>query len=79
MQQEGDRWWRLASRYSHDDHKPRRTTLAVMAVECGLSYADVAAACVFLARDESAIFSGAVIDLAQAPVGVWGDRPKPKP
>lgn len=44
MQAEGDRWWRLASRYSHDDHKPRRTTLAVMAVECGLSYTEIAAA-----------------------------------
>src|SRR6185503_4098292 len=33
--------------------------------------AEVAGICVALATDEAAVFSGAVIDLEQAPVGVW--------
>jgi NAD(P)-dependent dehydrogenase (short-subunit alcohol dehydrogenase family) len=33
--------------------------------------AEVAGICVALATDEGAVFSGAVIDLEQAPVGVW--------
>ncbi len=41
--------------------------------------ADVAEVCVHLARPETSIFSGSVIDLDQAPVGVWGDRPSGRP
>jgi NAD(P)-dependent dehydrogenase (short-subunit alcohol dehydrogenase family) len=43
---------------------------------------DVAGACVWLASDEAAAFSGAAIDLEQFPVGMWGNRsapPGPKP
>lgn len=36
---------------------------------------EVAGACAWLASDEAAIFSGAVIDLDQFPVGAWGRRP----
>jgi len=39
-----------------------------------ISPADVAAACVWLASDEAAVFSGAVIDLEQHPVGGWARR-----
>jgi NAD(P)-dependent dehydrogenase (short-subunit alcohol dehydrogenase family) len=39
-----------------------------------ISPADIGAACVWLASDEAAVFSGAVIDLEQCPVGAWGRR-----
>ena len=38
--------------------------------------AEVAGACVWLASDEAAVFSGTVIDLEQHPVGAWGRRRK---